>query len=983
MKRKRLFLTATLLLSLLGNAQGQSIDCGTAQLPWLETFAGGDDCWYKPAGSLWQDVIPYNDTTLESMRYLYLQMQHDYQGSWIMSQAIQIPADSNLQPRLFWKVASNTNSYALHYGVLVTTSADYTNTSNYTQIYYDDDTHLQWSNYQQLSVSLAQYAGQVIHIAFHNSPNMCPPDDRCVCIDDVEIRAIAMPTVNLMAEDIAYLGQSFTARASLSEGSTTNLSFTWHSSLLDSTWTTTADSTGIVYPIAGIDSLTVTANNIYGSCTAVAIINVISGCNAVPVPYVVNFEGLTPTNFSAAGNLPGCWTYGWNGTIAAYAPHVITTAGYPFSGLGNIPDNALLMQAGMYSGTCAEVMLPGFIAPLQTLQLALDSRFESATQGVLEVGYYDNSDFIPLQTIAHQTNSYQRDTVSFANVIASNAHIAIRFTCNSWYGVIIDNIEVFLNSTIETDSLPWIAITPSPNPAMALRDTVAMMASLMAGDTTGLVWTWSHTLPCTVMGSGASHWVVYTAVGFDTVRAIATNAHGSDTATAVVTVKGEPHVTLSGVTSATTGDTITFTTTLTNSYTEGLAYNWHSALLDTTFVDSAINSQLSIVYPSAGTDTITLEVCNALGCDTASRVVTVYDCAPRAVPYVEDFSSFYGDFNLNDVVNISIPPQYLDEDLIPGCWNYVWEGAPAHRPFVFDPSLHPDLTFINRIGSKALLMAAGTASGYDTVAYVMLPAFAAPLQNLTLVVDHLEENFNYGTLTVGYMQNEIFSAVADITNNVYTLVSDTVIFDTVSMAVANARMALRWVSHSSYWGTAIERIEVFGDTAAVVPPDTMWRTVTVTANVAGACETFGSGLYADSSTVEIGYSMIDSAIVGGHWQFLGWSDGPTDNPRQIVVISDTSIIALFEWVADSVGIHENIDVSSAITIYPNPAHGEVTIRVDHPSVVSVYDACGRKVARMEEEDTLFVFDASRLPSGIYLVKVSNGKGMAVRKLIVK
>ena len=966
MKKTILSIVTYLLL-----ATGLQAQCPDATLPWLETFANGTTCWYKPAGSLWQDVIPYNDSTLESMCYLYLQMQHDYQGSWIMSQAIQIPADSNMQPRLFWKVASNTNSYALHYGVLVTTSADYTNTANYSQIYYDGNTHNMWSNYQQLSVSLAQFAGQIIHIAFHNYPNMCPSDDRCVCIDDVEIRAIAMPTVSLMAEDIAYLGQSFTARASLSEGSTTNLSFTWHSSLLDSTWTTAADSISFVYPIAGIDTLTVTANNIYGSCSAVVTINVISGCNAVPVPYVVDFEGLTPTNFSAAGNLPGCWTYGWNGTIAAYAPHVITTGGYPFSGLGNIPDNALLMQAGMYSGTCAEVMLPGFTAPLQTLKIALDSRFESATQGALQVGYYDGSDFVSVQTIEHQTASYRRDTVSFDTVTAPTATIAIRFTCNSWYGAIVDNIEVFQDNSHATDSLPWIALTPSHNLAMALRDTVDMTTILIAGDTTGLVWTWSHTLPCMVMGSGVSQRVVYTAVGIDTVTTIATNTHGSDTATAVVTVNGDPQVTLGGGGSATTGDTVTFTATLTNSYTGGLAYNWHSTLLDTTFVDTAINSQFSIVYTSAGTDTITLVVCNALGCDTVTRVVTVYDCSPRTVPFVEDFSGFDGDFNLNDVVNISIPSQNLEEDLIPGCWNYAWEGAPAHRPFVIDPSLHPDLTFLNRIGSKALLMAAGTATGYDTVAYVMLPAFAAPLQNLTIVVDHLEENFNYGTLTVGYMQNEVFFAVADITNNVYTLVSDTVSFDTVPMANADARMALRWQNNSTYWSTAIERIEVFGDTTAVIPPDTAWHTVTVLCDSTMGIAS-GGGRYPDSSLITI------TALPYYGYEFLQWNDGDTTNPRQVLVTSDTTFTAYFQAIDDTVGISEVGNEKWKVEIYPNPAHGDVTINVAEPSVITVIDMTGRTIIPSTPVNSTFIISHSSLPAGVYFVRV----GAAVGKLII-
>ncbi len=83
-------------------------------------------------------------------------------------------------------------------------------------------------------------------------------------------------------------------------------------------------------------------------------------------------------------------------------------------------------------------------------------------------------------------------------------------------------------------------------------------------------------------------------------------------------------------------------------------------------------------------------------------------------------------------------------------------------------------------------------------------------------------------------------------------------------------------------------------------PDTVWRTVSVTTDAPEACEVYGSGVYADSSTVEIGYMMIDTATTGGHWQFLGWSDGGSGNPRDILVTSDTSLVALFEWIEDSV-----------------------------------------------------------------------------------
>ena len=168
-----------------------------------------------------------------------------------------------------------------------------------------------------------------------------------------------------------------------------------------------------------------------------------------------------------------------------------------------------------------------------------------------------------------------------------------------------------------------------------------------------------------------------------------------------------------------------------------------------------------------------------------------------------------------------------------------------------------------------------------------------------------------------------------------------------------------------------------------LPADTVWRTVTVTAEGNVACEAYGSGTYADGSTVEIGYVIHDTAATGGHWQFLGWSDGPAENPREITVTSDTAIAALFEWIE---GIHaQTITLSSsqAISVYPNPSHGEVTIALDWPSKVSVIDLQGRTVIPPSTVNSGLHIPTSILPKGAYFVRISNEEGCLVRKLIVQ
>jgi len=172
------------------------------------------------------------------------------------------------------------------------------------------------------------------------------------------------------------------------------------------------------------------------------------------------------------------------------------------------------------------------------------------------------------------------------------------------------------------------------------------------------------------------------------------------------------------------------------------------------------------------------------------------------------------------------------------------------------------------------------------------------------------------------------------------------------------------------------------DSLPIPPPDTVWRTVSVTANVAGACEPYGSGVYPDSSTVEIGYMIIDTATTGGHWQFLGWNDGGMGNPRDILVTSDTAIVALFEWVADSTeGINELSIFNSQFSIYPNPASMTVTVETDQPSTLTLTDATGRVCGWWKVENGKTTLDISPLPAGVYFVRLSTSP--TIRKLIIR
>ncbi len=235
------------------------------------------------------------------------------------------------------------------------------------------------------------------------------------------------------------------------------LTGTWHSSLLDTTIVTVRpdiDTLRLVYPMTGVDTITYTLSNPYGSDIIDTVVRVVDCLRRAP--FTEDFEGVVATSATTAGNLPDCWSYNWNGSNAAYAPHVIPADGYQY--ISNIPNNALFMVAGSSSnnsgyGNRAEVVLPNISDSLQRLAIAFDYRFENASKGTLTVGYYNAANvFTAVQTLTAHAGSYRRDTVTFvtSSIADPDAKIALRWQfASSYYAVLIDNIEVFRDSRIQ------------------------------------------------------------------------------------------------------------------------------------------------------------------------------------------------------------------------------------------------------------------------------------------------------------------------------------------------------------------------------------------------------------------------------------------------------------------------------------------------------------------------------------------------------
>jgi hypothetical protein len=108
--------------------------------------------------------------------------------------------------------------------------------------------------------------------------------------------------------------------------------------------------------------------------------------------------------------------------------------------------------------------------------------------------------------------------------------------------------------------------------------------------------------------------------------------------------------------------------------------------------------------------------------------------------------------------------------------------------------------------------------------------------------------------------------------------------------------------------------------------------------------------------------------------------------RSAVTIIKTDICTgtgLFTDVAD------NRLPDNAIKVYPNPAHGQMTVEINvesntgiNPSNIQVFDAVGRMIHTNRTSGETMTVDVSAYPHGIYFLKVEQGGKYAVKKFVV-
>lgn len=158
-----------------------------------------------------------------------------------------------------------------------------------------------------------------------------------------------------------------------------------------------------------------------------------------------------------------------------------------------------------------------------------------------------------------------------------------------------------------------------------------------------------------------------------------------------------------------------------------------------------------------------------------------------------------------------------------------------------------------------------------------------------------------------------------------------------------------------------------------------YYSVSVHANNNAWGHVLGNGRFEQNSLVTIEARPADSC------SFCRWDDGDTSSIRQLTLVCDTSLIAIFEYHPDTSYHYTHITIANEdynVTVTPNPTATTVRItaleRILH---VELYDQQGRNVLSSNATGNSIKLDLTDLPSGIYTAAVLTEQGLSSRKII--
>ena len=1016
--------TATILVQVCGSV---------SSIPWLEDFSSSSalECWtvydYDASTSdNWVRVTSGGLNGSAAVRSYY--NSSAAANDWLVTPSITFPSDASGLVLGWYVKGSQYSGNVAHYTVRLSTSG--ADTASFADTLFAESYS---GDFASRSVSLDAFAGQSVRIAFvHDSYN-----DNGLTLDDISVRSAVMPLVSLAGPTSAFTNEPVAFAATLLEGSTSGLTYTW-SSTLGGTLSPNADSVVIVYSTGGTDTVSVIATNAFGADTATAVVQVVDCAPIASLPWTEGFEGSDDDlacwmMLDLDGNTNDNWTRYSSGT--------------------NNNSGSYSMRSYYNSSAAANdwLVTPQITVPSDADGLVV-SWFVKGTTYSSNVSHYtvrlstsgsDTASFTDSLFAEAYSGPYVSRSVSLDAYAGQNVRIAFIHDSHNDNGLYLDDIAV------RYSSLP--SVTLDAPTSVFTGETVRIVATLSEGSTSGLSYSWSNTLASSTLSPNSDTLeVVYSAGGIDTVSVIAINAFGADTAWAVIGVIDCSPITSFPWTEDFEGgsaslycwrfvdnnnfaddDWMVGSTISAYDGTYCLAGRYHEYgscddyVISPAFAIPADATGLRLSYYVAGgsyvsnttsystlvstsgsdladfTDTLIAET---YGGDYVRRSFSLEPYAGQTIHFAFHQTSYDADNMYIDNISIAVgddepepacdAPEIVSVSesetavtitfsgtavtysvaIVAGSWSAPAQPASTLSNTYTFSNLTPGTAYV--VGVRGTC-ADGTFSDWTTQTVTTASASCATPTGLSI------SDVGYTAVTVAWDADPAGPQAWEINVHCNSPVSDSIVAATASPVTIQGLQpgrsysvtvrALCSAGTHSPWSAA----QTFTTNSCSTPTGLQLASLSTTsASIAWnatGADAYEVNIGGEILVVQTAAALLDNLTPGTAYDVVVRALC-TDN----VASAWTSVL---HFVTQQVGI-DAADFS-AFELFPNPATSMVTLQgLVAGDAVTVVDLHGRTVASFQANDNAMQLDVSAFARGLYFVRVTGGASSSVRKLVL-
>ena len=538
MKRKQLLIALALLAGFAVRAQ-------VTEFPYTQGFENGLDGWT----AIDQDGDGYNwGLSISAVSATY-QTAHtgsaavhsaSYDGyssealntnNFLVSPAFELP-DGDY--KLTWWARTTDTEYPETYSVYVSTEGNTVSDFLATTPVYTHTFTGSEGVYTKYSVSLNDYAGATIYVAFRHH---CY-DKFSMSIDDIAIEEAGAPVVTLPANIIVDVNTDATITAVLAEGSSAGLGYTWTSTMESNGLATMSADDNVLtinYSAAGTDQVTVTATNSFGTSSATTTVNVRDCSGVTTFPWIESFENeadLDCWTIVDNDNDGRQWQRNSSSTVARTGSYSIVSYSYQ-SGSNITPDNLLISPAIVLPDEEGFILEYYMAASSSTYCAEHISVYVSTTSDVESILSLTPADSYTLTSADYYNNNPALRSLGLNDYAGQTVYIVFRHhECTGENYAVLDDV------TIRQTGAPLFTIGgPS---TLQVGQNGTFYVTLNEGVTPSYEWT--STLyengqgTLTLNDAGDTAVFNYSAGGTDVISVTATNSYGTATVTRPVTI---------------------------------------------------------------------------------------------------------------------------------------------------------------------------------------------------------------------------------------------------------------------------------------------------------------------------------------------------------------------------------------------------------------------------------------------------------------